>query len=144
MKKTVRIVLAILMVCISIFGLCSCGSDKKSIIGTWYTEQSYVTVKLILADDNTGVMKTINYINDDRNDTDDFTWEIYSKYTYTDEDGKETTYNPTDRYDGVLILNDNDTIDIGDITYYRFDEEKERLYIADPEDNKSEMSLSRE
>lgn len=143
MKKTTRIILAILMVCISVFVLCSCGSDKKSIIGTWVIKESYTTVKLIFADDNTGVIKGTNYINDDRNYTEDFTWEIYSKYTYTDEDGKKTTYKPTDRYEGVLIIND-DTIDIGDITYYRFDEKKERLYIVSPGDNKFETSLSRE
>lgn len=138
MKKTARIILTMFIVCFSVFGLCSCGSDKKSIVGTWYIEKSYSVAKFIFADDGTGLAKSINELNDDRNYTEDFTWEVYSKYTYTDKDGEKTTYKPTDRYEGVLILNDED------IYYYRFDEDKERLYLVNPNNNKSEMSLTRE
>lgn len=143
MKKATRIVLAVFMVCISVFGLCSCGSDKKSIVGTWSTTTiDRDIISFIFADDNTGRRTFESHFSRSDNTSRDFTWEIHSKYTYTNKDGEETTYTPTDRYDGVLVLT-NDEGNVYYIVYYRFDEEKERLYLVG-NDNKSEMSFTRE
>lgn len=144
MKKTARIILAIFMVCISVFGLCSCGSGKKSIIGTWSTTTiDHDIISFTFADDNTARYTFESHFSRSDNESEDFNWEIHSKYTYTDKDGEKTTYKPTDRYEGVLVLIDKDG-DVDSIAYYRFDKEKERLYLVSSGDNKSELSLNRE
>ncbi len=131
MKKTAGIFPAIFMVCISVFSLCSCGSDSKSIVGTWSKQVEYATVYFIFADDNTG--KTTTSYNGREYSDEDFSWEIYSKYTYMDADGEKTTYKPTDRYDGVLVITDVNG-NVEGIAYYRSD--KEKLYLLDICSNK--------
>lgn len=58
-------------------------------------------------------------------------WKIYSKYT-DKKNGKKVTYQPTANYNGVLVISvDNDHT----IFYYRFDDEKEKLYLLDVSDD---------
>ncbi|MDE5754313.1 MAG: hypothetical protein K2H89_07225, partial [Oscillospiraceae bacterium] len=143
MKKE-RIILALFMVCTFVFGLCACGSGKKSIVGTWSTTTVDGDINsLVFADDNTGRRTHKDHFSSAKDRSENFTWEIHSEYTYTDEEDEKITYKPTDNYKGVLVLT-NDYGNVSVIAYYRFDDEKERLYLADPNDNKSETSLSRE
>ncbi len=138
MKKTAGIVLAILMVCISVFGLCSCGSDKKSIIGTWSETNRLIDCGIIFDADNKGKQY-------EEGDTyDHFSWETYSKYTY-EEDGEKVKYKPTSEYNGVLVISDaDDDDDVWKIYYYRFDDEKEKLYLLDVgDDEEVEMVYNR-
>ncbi len=125
MKKTTRIILAILMVCISVFGLCSCGSDKKSIIGTWSETRRLIDCGIIFDAGNEGKKY-------EEGDTyDHFSWKIYSKYT-CEKNGEKVTYKPTNNYNGVLVIFvDDDSA----IFYYRFDDEKEKLYLLDVGDD---------
>lgn len=133
------------MVCISAFGLCSCSSNKKSIIGTWSNvEMGGDIVSFVFTDDNTARRNFKSHFDSSDNTSEEYKWEVYSKYTYTNNDGEKTTYKPTDRYEGVLVLTYKDYDTIYNIFYYRFDENKERLYLAKTNDNKSEISYTRE
>lgn len=125
MKKTARIILAIIMVCISVFGLCSCGSDKKSIVGTWYETRRLIDCGIIFDADNKGKMY-------EEGDTyDHFSWKIYSKYT-DKKNGEKVKYQPKSNYNGVLVISvDDDNM----IFYYKFDDKKEKLYLLDVGDD---------
>lgn len=103
MKKTLCIILAVMLLAVS---LCACGTDSKSIVGSWSGSSEGIAITMTFEKDGTGSMSALGGLA-----VENFTYKIEgASLTVTTTDDDTTVFDYSLDGDSLTLIGDGETV----------------------------------